>query len=156
MIYREYLDSPIGILVIECDSSHLLSITMTDCMDDSNANQVSNQVKSELTQYFNGELTEFRMKVSTNGSPFQQEIWNKLLSIEYGKTISYIDFAHLCGKPKAVRAVASAIAKNPIPIIIPCHRVVKKDGSIGGFIWGSGSKSALLEIENKKYNNKKE
>ena len=96
---------------------------------------------------------EFNIKLDVIGTEFQKECWNSLLKIPYGETISYSDEAKIIGKDKAVRAVGSANGKNSIPIIIPCHRVVSKDGSLGGYSGGEGGnkgieiKKYLLELE---------
>lgn len=80
-------------------------------------------------------------------SEFQKTVWKELLKINYGRTISYSGVANLISYPKAVRAVASAIGKNPISIIVPCHRVIRKNGLIGGYAWGANMKRALLDVE---------
>lgn len=149
MRYIDYHNSPLGILEVVCDNSSVITIKLTECIEPCIPNQITNQVKSELTEYFQGDRKVFNINTILVGTPFQKEIWQKLLKIPYGETISYSDFALLCCRPNSARAVASAIAKNPIPIIIPCHRVIQKDGSIGGFLWGTQSKRLLLSIENK-------
>ncbi|MCC6544603.1 MAG: uroporphyrinogen-III C-methyltransferase [Nitrospirae bacterium] len=104
-------------------------------------------VLSELGNYFSGHTTKFTFKLNLTGTDFQKLVWKELLNIPYGKTASYKDVAIMIGKPHAVRAVGGACGKNPIPIVIPCHRVISADGNIGGYSGGPGIKMALLKIE---------
>ena len=109
----------------------------------------------QLEEYFSGKRKEFNIKLDVIGTEFQKECWNSLLKIPYGKTISYSDEAKMMGNDKAVRAVGSANGKNCIPIIIPCHRIISKDGKLGGYSGGEGGnkgieiKKYLLELEKK-------
>lgn len=105
------------------------------------------EVKRQLDQYFKGRLKSFDLELKTGGTPFQQQVWQALAKIPYGSTISYGDLAVQIGNPKAVRAVGLANGKNPIPIIIPCHRVIGKNGSLTGFGGGLDVKRFLLELE---------
>ncbi|MEK9885940.1 MAG: MGMT family protein, partial [Pelagibacteraceae bacterium] len=89
-----------------------------------------------------------KIKISIlEGTYLQKEVWKQLTKITYGKTISYSDLASKTSNPTAVRAVASAVGKNPIGIVVPCHRVISKDGSLGGYAWGLKMKAKLLDIE---------
>ena len=85
--------------------------------------------------------------MNPEGTDFQKSVWQALLKIPYGKTSSYKELANEIGKPKAMRAVGTAVGKNPFLIIVPCHRVIKNDGSLGGFAYGSEIKKKLLKIE---------
>ncbi len=105
------------------------------------------QVLKQLKAYFKGELTKFDLEFNIQGTKFQKSVWRELETIEYGKTISYGEVAQRIGNPKAARAVGMANNKNPIPIIIPCHRVIGKDGSLTGFGGGLEIKQYLLELE---------
>ena len=108
----------------------------------------NSSLKNQLSQYFKGELKNFSCKINfLSGSELQKQVWAQLIKITYGKTISYSNLALKTSYQKAVRAVASAVGKNPIGIIIPCHRVIAKDGSLGGYAWGIKMKSKLLDIE---------
>ncbi|WP_227396229.1 methylated-DNA--[protein]-cysteine S-methyltransferase [Jeotgalibacillus aurantiacus] len=102
---------------------------------------------SELTDYFNGVKQTFNMKVDVKGTPFQEEVWQALRDIPFGETRSYADIAEAIGRPKAVRAVGGAVGANPVLVTIPCHRVIAKDGSIGGFSSGLDLKRVLMKIE---------
>lgn len=105
---------------------------------------------SQLKEYFNGMRYEFSIPIIYSGTIFQQRVWQELQKIPYGNTISYKELAMKTGNPKAVRAVAQACGANPIPIIIPCHRVICTNGKIGGYSAGLDIKRLLLELE---YNN---
>lgn len=105
------------------------------------------QLKEEVTSYFAGKLRQFRVKLTYPGTPFQQDVWKQLLTIPYGQTRSYEDMARAVGSPKAVRAVGTANGKNRIAIVIPCHRVVNKNGQLGGYGGGLRRKEYLLQLE---------
>jgi methylated-DNA-[protein]-cysteine S-methyltransferase len=103
----------------------------------------------QLQEYFAGRLKSFRLKLSFEGTRFQKAVWGELQNIPYGQTISYKTLAERIGKPQAVRAVGAANGANPIPIIIPCHRVIGHDGSLTGFGGGLPLKKRLLELESR-------
>lgn len=101
----------------------------------------------ELRAYFAGELREFDLRLEMEGTEFQVSVWRELRRIPYGETMSYLELAKRIGNPKAVRAVGLANGQNPIPIIVPCHRVIGSDGSLTGFGGGMENKRKLLELE---------
>ncbi|MBI5894245.1 MAG: methylated-DNA--[protein]-cysteine S-methyltransferase [Deltaproteobacteria bacterium] len=101
----------------------------------------------ELKQYLKGIPTVFNYRLDLKGTPFQKKVWNELRKIPFGKTLSYKDIAKRINKPNAHRAVGNACGKNPIPIIIPCHRVIAADGKLGGYSSGLDIKKKLLKIE---------
>jgi len=105
------------------------------------------RVVEQLRAYFAGELQEFDLKLEMRGTAFQRSCWEALRRIPYGQTISYLQLAEKIGNPKAVRAVGLANGANPIPIIVPCHRVIGSDGSLTGFGGGMENKRKLLELE---------
>jgi methylated-DNA-[protein]-cysteine S-methyltransferase len=107
------------------------------------------EVIRQLQAYFRGELKEFDLPLAMEGTEFQIRVWNALCAIPYGETISYAQLAQRIGNPKAVRAVGLANGSNPIPIIVPCHRVIGSDGSLTGFGGGLSTKKKLLELESK-------
>lgn len=109
--------------------------------------ELERQALKELEEYFAGERREFDVPTDADGTNFEFAVWCTVEDIPYGETRSYAEVAREMGAPKAVRAVARAIAKNPIPIIIPCHRVIRSDGSIGGYAWGVDMKRELLKLE---------
>lgn len=101
----------------------------------------------QLQLYFNGNLHQFTLPLDLTGTPFQLAVWKELGQIPYGTTVCYQTIAERIGRPRAVRAVGQAIHRNPLPIIIPCHRVIAKDGSLRGFAWGLDWKQRLLNLE---------
>lgn len=101
----------------------------------------------QLTEYFKGDRNVFNLKLSAKGTPFQQNVWSNLLTIPYGKTITYLEQAKQIGNVKSIRAVAAANAKNPLWIIIPCHRVIGSNGSLTGYAGGLWRKKWLLNHE---------
>jgi O-6-methylguanine DNA methyltransferase len=105
------------------------------------------RVIDELDAYFLGKRREFTMELRPRGTPFQLRVWNELTNIPYGETISYLELAERIGKPSAVRAVGAANGANPIPVIIPCHRVIGSSGKLIGYGGGLDRKETLLSIE---------
>ncbi len=106
-----------------------------------------NEVKAELAQYFAGKRSEFSILLDLYGTPFQKLVWQELLKIPYGETRSYKDIAIAIDAPKAVRAIGGANHNNPVPIIVPCHRVIGSNGALVGYGGGLSIKEKLLEIE---------
>lgn len=117
--------------------------------DDSRAaRELARRVAAKIEKYFAGEAVEFDEPLDLNGVPeFSCKVWNKLRALPRGQTISYAALARRAGSPKAARAVGTAMATNPVPLIVPCHRVVRSDGSLGGFGGGLPMKRRLLELE---------
>jgi len=113
----------------------------------SEANPILLEVTRQLTLYFHSRLKRFDVPLDLNGTPFQREVWSALLEIPYGQVISYADLAKRTGSPKAFRAVGSANGRNPVPIIVPCHRVINAGGGLGGYSCGLAYKQRLLELE---------
>ena len=103
---------------------------------------------TQLQEYFIGKRTEFTFKLNPKGTEFQKKVWQELLQIPYGKTCSYLELSKKLGDVKAIRAVASANGKNPLWIVVPCHRVIGTDGSLTGYAGGLWRKKWLLEHEN--------
>ena len=111
------------------------------------AGAIVRQAEQELREYFAGRRRTFTVKLDLEGTEFQRKAWDAMRKIPFGETISYGDQARKVGKPKAYRAVGSANGKNPIPIIVPCHRVLASDGSLGGYSLGLSMKRRLLALE---------
>lgn len=103
--------------------------------------------KKQLIDYFEGKRRQFDIPLDLYGTPFQQLVWRSLLEIPYGETTTYQDIGNKIGKPTAARAIGNAIGKNPLLIVVPCHRVIRKNGELGGFREGINLKKYLLEIE---------
>ncbi len=146
--------SPVGKLRLAASRDGLLSIDVGKAAashrataKDSSAQRVLATTRKQLAEYFSGRRTSFTVPLDLRGTEFQIESWKALEQIPYGKTISYGEQAQSIGNPKACRAVGSANGKNPIPIIVPCHRVVSADGSLGGYALGLKMKKQLLNLE---------
>ncbi|PIE85094.1 cysteine methyltransferase [Candidatus Gracilibacteria bacterium] len=109
--------------------------------------KVIREVKKQIDEYLEGKRKSFNIPILTVGTPFQKQVWEALLELKYGETASYLDLAKKINNPKAVRAVASANGANAIALIIPCHRIIEKSGSIGGYGGGVAVKKRLLMLE---------
>ena len=146
---KSYYKSPIGILEIICENSKLVSLKLVDYCEKSNIEaDFIKDIKFQLDEYFSGKRTIFNIKINPAGTDFQKLVWKALQNIPYGKTKSYSEIAAATGNKNAQRAVGSACNKNPIMIIVPCHRVISKSGNLGGFAYGNKIKLKLLGIEN--------
>lgn len=142
--------SPVGILLISADEGGILALDFDDSGEILNGTNTHIELlKKELEAYFAGKLKMFSVHLSPKGTYFQQSVWNVLQGIAYGETISYSREAELLKHPKATRAVANANGKNKIAIVIPCHRVIAKNGGIGGYSGGLWRKEYLLALEAK-------
>jgi methylated-DNA-[protein]-cysteine S-methyltransferase len=149
--YSSHIDSPIGPLAIVVDSSERLveisfegrAVTRGATPDDDRCARAAR----ELIEYFIGERRDFSVAVAPRGTEFQRSVWAELQRIPFGATISYGELARRIGKPRAVRAVGAANGANPIPIVIPCHRVIGSNGKLTGYGGGLDKKEALLAIE---------
>ncbi len=108
---------------------------------------IAEQVAGELAEFFTGTRTEFTVALDLRGTEFQKAVWQSLTEIPFGQTVSYAEQAARLGRPTAVRAVASANGKNPISIVIPCHRVIGSDGTLTGYAGGLDAKRLLLDLE---------
>ena len=152
-LHFEYLDSPIGEIEITSTSKELLSILfvkngkITLEKQPFSYSPVNEEAKKQLLAYFNKELTVFNLPLRPAGSEFQKMVWNELQNIPFGTTISYLNLAKRLGDENAVRAVAAANGKNPIAIVIPCHRVIGSDGKLVGYSGELWRKKWLLEHE---------
>jgi methylated-DNA-[protein]-cysteine S-methyltransferase len=150
--YTMPFESPVGRLVLESDGDVLIGIwlpTQAAGKCRSKADDVPTVIKETATQleeYFAGERTDFDVTMELDGTAFQRSVWRELTRIPYGTTISYKELARRVGRPNGPRAVGQANGRNPIPIIVPCHRVVASDG-IGGYGGGLPMKRALLAVE---------
>ena len=112
--------------------------------------ELEHPVITQLREYFAGKRTTFDLELAMQGTPFQLAVWNELRKIPYGHTISYAELAHRIGKPSAVRAVGAANGANPIPVIVPCHRVIGANGSLTGYGGGIERKQWLLALEGRR------
>jgi len=154
MIFYTIVDTPLGQITVAKEENGLKHLlfpgrnTMPPVSLDwiENREQCSS-IADEILAYFAGELKTFSIECLPVGSAFQQKVWKAMQDIPYGTTVSYQDIARIIGNPKACRAVGGAAGANPIPIVIPCHRVVGKDGSLTGFGSGLHIKKYLLDHE---------
>lgn len=105
------------------------------------------KAKNQLNSYFKGELKDFSLPFVLSGSEFEKRIYQELSLIPYGETLSYQDLAHRINSPSSARAVGNALGKNPLLLLIPCHRVICKNGKLGGYVLGGEKKRELLELE---------
>ena len=143
------VDTPIGQIVLESDGDVLIGLRLPNAVGLGRRDEESPVLKEAATQleeYFAGERTEFDLRMELDGTPFQREVWSELSRIPYGETISYGELARRVGRPKGPRAVGQANGRNPIAIIVPCHRVLASNG-IGGYGGGLTVKRALLALE---------
>ncbi len=144
-----YIKTPLGIAKIIGDEKGISEIS---ALDEGIVSDIIPSVlqksAAQLLDYFQGTRTDFSFKLNPKGTDFQQKVWQELLNIPYGKTISYMDLSKKIGDVKAIRAVASANGKNPLWIVVPCHRVIGADGSLVGYAGGLWRKKWLLEHEN--------
>jgi methylated-DNA-[protein]-cysteine S-methyltransferase len=146
------LDTPVGTLLIQSTDERLTFIGFDGDEVEENPGEITEYAKSQLLQYFKGERNSFDFPVNQQGTEFQQRVWKSLLKIEPGKPISYAAFSKLMGNPLAIRAIASANAKNKLMIVIPCHRVIGSSGELVGYAGGLWRKRWLLEHEAKMMN----
>jgi methylated-DNA-[protein]-cysteine S-methyltransferase len=153
MNYR-YVDSPIGPLLLAGDAQGLKIVgfpagkgRIEPAPDWTEKHDGFKEVKKQLDEYFGGERKTFDLKLAPHGTAFQLDVLNALQKIPYGETRSYRDIAEDVGRPKAVRAVGAANGRNPLPVIIPCHRVIGANGSLTGFGGGITTKKYLLDLE---------
>ncbi|MBV1922679.1 MAG: methylated-DNA--[protein]-cysteine S-methyltransferase [Flavobacteriaceae bacterium] len=145
-----YFTSPLGTLEITGNEEGIASVNFLDIEEKETTDNPENiQICiNQLKDYFEGNRTHFDLKLNPKGTEFQKRVWNQLLEIPFNKTMSYQEMANKLGDPKVIRAAASANGKNPISIIIPCHRVIGSDGSLTGYASGLHRKKWLLDHEN--------
>lgn len=143
------VQSPVGLLKLSVSETALTGVWLNaeGTVDRTPARGLMAEVQRQLAAYFGGTLRVFSLPLALDGTPFQNSVWTALQDIPYGATCSYAELAERIGKPDAVRAVGAANGQNPIPIVIPCHRVIGKDGSLTGFGGGLPMKKWLLAHE---------
>jgi len=149
-----YLETSVGALLIAGDEAGLRHIRFPLEGEPAapeegwlESDQALEKPRRDLAAYFAREREEFDLELAPEGTAFQVEVWGELRRIPYGETVTYGELAHRLGKPKAVRAVGAANGANPLPIVVPCHRVIGADGSLVGFGGGLRVKRALLDLE---------
>lgn len=144
-----FVDSPVGALLVAREGDGITTISFggrprEEWMRNDGA---FDDVREQLAAYFSKKLRVFDLPLSPRGTPFQLEVWRALREIPYGETRSYAQLARAAGRPDAVRAVGAANGTNPLPIVVPCHRVIGSNGSLTGFGGGLAAKRFLLDLE---------
>ena len=145
-----FIQTPLGTAKLEGDENGLTAITVLDT-EEALTDIIPVELEDaayQLKEYFEGSRTRFDLLLNPSGTDFQKSVWKALQEIPYGKTVSYLDLSKTLGDVKAIRAVASANGKNPLWIVVPCHRVIGSDGSLTGYAGGLHRKKWLLEHEN--------
>lgn len=145
-----YINSPLGTIEIKGNKEGIASVQFLDS-EENETKDISENLQScrnQLMEYFEEKRTHFDLTLNPKGTDFQKRVWNKLLEIPFNTSVSYQEMANRLGDPKVIRSAASANGKNPIAVIIPCHRVIGSDGSLTGYAGGLHRKKWLLAHEN--------
>ncbi|WP_284218314.1 methylated-DNA--[protein]-cysteine S-methyltransferase [Agaribacter marinus] len=141
------LQTDIGYLRLYANDSAITEIRFFEDAIDEIENSVTRDAKAQLTAYFEKKLKTFDLPLAPKGTDFQKSVWAQLLTVPHGEVVSYLDIANQLGKPTACRAVGAANGKNPISIVIPCHRIIGSSGKLTGYAGGLPRKSFLLTLE---------
>lgn len=148
MDYLSYYDSPVGKLMIRADEQALFSLTIVkDITYETRENELTKLAADELREYFEGKRTRFDLPIAPRGTEFQKKIWAELVRVPFGHTVGYRELGERAYNKQLPRAVGNAVGRNPLLIIIPCHRVIRADGSLGGFSAGIDVKKELMRLE---------
>ena len=146
MIDKQLYFSPLGILEAECEGATLTALRFATAASEAASSNLPADVRRWLDCYFGGGQPVFTPKLKLQGTAFQQRVWNELLTIPYGQTATYGELARRLGC-RSAQAVGQAVGRNPIAVVVPCHRVVGADGSLTGYAYGIELKRRLLELE---------
>jgi len=148
-MYQKYISSPLGWLLIKTTEQAVVRISFQDSLEKNFTDhpRILEQTELQLKQYFDGKRKEFDLHLNPEGTPFQKKIWKLVSNVAYGQMVTYLDIAKQTGSEKNTRAVGMANGKNPIPIIIPCHRVIGSDKKLTGYAGGISKKRWLLQHE---------
>lgn len=146
---RAVITTPMGNLEILGNHKGITAVTFVDQPSTASTSMAEplHRAKEQLQEYFDKNRQTFDLDLAPEGTEFQKRVWNELAQVPYGNTVSYMEIAKRLGDPKVIRAAASANGKNPIAIIIPCHRIIGSDGSLTGYAAGLDRKKQLLELE---------
>ena len=156
MLYYDYYQSPRGRILLVADDRALTGVyfagqkyhpRIDEQWKRADRHEPLRQAKRELSEYFDGKRTRFTVEVSPHGTPFQRAVWKAIADVRFGQTIAYGELAERAGYPGSARAAGAATGRNPISIIVPCHRIVGSNGSLTGYAGGLEKKRALLELE---------
>ena len=148
-IFKTTVETPIGYLELTTNHDYLLSVSFTDIYLQSSGYQPNILIETErqIEEYFNGVLKEFNLNLQPAGTDFQMKVWEQVIKVPFGATVSYLEIAQRTGSKSNTRAVGMANGKNPIPIIIPCHRIIGINGKLTGYAGGLNRKKWLLNHE---------
>ncbi|MEE4376802.1 MAG: methylated-DNA--[protein]-cysteine S-methyltransferase [Candidatus Competibacteraceae bacterium] len=156
MTFYHSIECPLGTLILTTDGEALTGVyfegqrhfvgIQPDWQKTEN-NPILNAVSQQLDEYFSKQRAVFYVPLSAQGTEFQQAVWRALQAVNFGERLSYSGLAEKVGRPNAVRAVAAAVGRNPISVVIPCHRIIGKNNSLTGYAGGLARKAALLELE---------
>ena len=146
-ILERTAETPVGRLLLRADAIGLVEIRFGAREIRTAETEILMRAERELRAYFSGELREFDVPLHPSGTEFRMRVWNELRAVPYGTTVTYGELARRIGQPNAARAVGMANHANPLPIIVPCHRVIGADGSLTGYAGGLEIKRKLLEVE---------
>lgn len=145
---QKRIATPIGILKLIKEGDKIKECRWDSAASNLPPNEISSlRLERELEEYFRGERRNFDLPMKMEGTEFQLRVWKEIYKIPYGHTISYKELAHRCGSPRGYRAVARACGANPLCLLVPCHRVVGSNGSLGGYTGGLDKKIFLLQLE---------
>lgn len=148
MFYASFLSS-LGTVTVTTNGAAVIAVGFSEAPTTGSSCALANDAADQLQAYFNGKLQHFDVPLAASGTAFQQRVWQALLAIPFGHTASYKDIASTLGDVNAVRAVGMANARNPIAIIVPCHRIIGSNGSLTSYAGGLEKKQWLLEHENR-------
>lgn len=146
-LFIDHFSTPLGTMEITAHDTAVLSIHFVDRTETVRKNALTELAKNQLRQYFDGTLKSFDIPIAPTGTDFQKSVWQALTTVQYGQTCSYADIAKKINNRKAVRAVGAANGKNPMTIVVPCHRIIGSDGSMTGYASGIERKAWLLNHE---------
>ena len=147
-MYIDYLNTPIGVIKIQASAEGITRVDYSDSENNTaHSSELTHRCKQQLKEYFSGTRRVFDLPLDQRGTDFQKAVWDCLIKIPFGEGASYLDIANMLDNPKAVRAVGAANGKNPISIIVPCHRVIGSNGGLTGYAGGLERKSWLLKHE---------
>ena len=150
MQYQISFKSPLGFLILKSNGESVTEISFVENeIQEQHSCEVLESCKAQLDDYFSGKSLAFDIPLAAEGTEFQQKVWAELLKIPYGETITYMDLAVRLGDPKCIRAAGTANGKNPIAVVIPCHRVIGAGNKLTGYAGGIWRKKMLLELEMK-------
>ncbi len=147
MNFKSYYKSPVGLLQIVSDGEGITKVSLAYEEEYAVSNTQTEEAVRQLQQYFSGKRTEFDLPLKIAGTPFQKRVYNALLKVPYGSTVSYKDLTIMAGNNRGFQATGQAVHRNHHMIVIPCHRVISNDGSIGGYTPDINIKKQLLKLE---------